>query len=601
MIKPSLYDPNSYANTHEIVITHAHLNWNINFNQKLITGSVELSFKAITHGVSLILLDTRYLSIKSISDTESTDVKFQYLENHSKFGTPLQIQLNHPLQSNEAIKLVIEYQTTDNCTALQWLDKNQTIGKQYPYLFSQCQAIHARSIIPCQDTPGIKFTYSAKVTVERPFVALMSAVQTNHTGDTFTFEQKTAIPSYLIAIAVGKLEGIKVGPRTTVWSEPEVVKSAAWEFEETELFIKAGEDLLTPYEWGIYDLLILPPSFPYGGMENPCLTFVTPSLIAGDRSLVDVVAHELAHSWMGNLVTNKNWEHFWLNEGFTVFIERKILGRIYGEPFRNFHAILGVKDLQDSVDDFGEAEAHYTCLCPKLANESPDDAYSSVPYEKGFNFLIYLETLLGGSVIFEKFIKAYVVEFSHKSITTDDFKMFLYQYFTNQKETLDKVQWNDWLHKPGMPIVTNLFDDSLVKSSQDLAKRWNEHSKSLDLFTKSEFDTFTSNQKVMFLETLSQYEALDTTVMDQLEKAYNLNDYKNCEIKFSWQMLCLKFNAQFIVPHVIDFVTSMGRMKYVRPLYKSLYRSKGGSDVAVKTFQSHRQFYHPICASLVAK
>jgi leukotriene-A4 hydrolase len=240
--------------------------------------------------------------------------QFSLGERHPKYGSALVIDLPVPLTKGQQIKIAIEYATTQDCTACQWLDPSQTVGKKHPYLFTQCQAIHARSLLPCQDSPSIKLTYSADITA--PLRALMSAVpkgEEKHGNGTttFKFEQQQRIPSYLIALAVGNLEGRDIGPRSTVWTEPEVMEAAAWEFVDTENFIRAGEELLTPYEWGRYDLLVLPASFPYGGMENPCLTFVTPSLLAGDRSLVDVVAHEIAHSWMGNLVTTENWEHFW--------------------------------------------------------------------------------------------------------------------------------------------------------------------------------------------------------------------------------------------------------------------------------------------------
>ena len=342
-------------------------------------------------------------------------------------------------------------------------------------MFTQCQAIHARSILPCQDTPGVKITYSATVTAPDGLRALMSALhdESNPLGKPFKFYQPVKIPSYLIALAIGNIVGERVGPRSTVWSEPQVIKAAAWEFADTELFIKTGEDLLTPYEWGVYDLLLLPASFPYGGMENPCLTFVTPSLLAKDRSLVDVVAHEIAHSWMGNLVTTQNWEHFWLNEGFTVFIERKIIGRLHGSATLNLNAIIGLGALQESVDGFVKSShPEYTCLCPNLHNQDPDDAFSSVPYEKGFNLLFYLEQLLGGPQLFEPYLKSHVKKFAHSAITTADFKSHLYEFFESSRDVLESVDWEGWFHKPGMPLVTNHFDDSLAVASRALANRY---------------------------------------------------------------------------------------------------------------------------------
>ncbi len=373
-------------------------------------------------------------------------------------------------------RITLEYETTDKCTAVQWLTPAQTVGKKHPYLFTQCQAIHARSIFPCQDTPAVKITYSAQVTVPDGLTALMSALPLSFVGNVFSFDQPVKIPSYLVALAVGNLKGIKVGPRSTVWSEPEVVEAAAWEFADTESFISTGESILTPYVWGVYDLLLLPASFPYGGMENPCLTFVTPSLLAGDRSLVDVVAHEIAHSWMGNLVTTKNWEHFWLNEGFTMFIERKIIGRLHGNASLHFSAIIGYSSLKETIERYNSmGRPEFTCLCPKLVNEDPDDAFSDVPYEKGYNFLFYLETLLGGPSVFEPYLKAHVENFAHKSITTDDFKEFLFEFYqkfdASKISLLSSVDWNTWLYTPGLPKNVNQFDDTLAKVCVNLSNR----------------------------------------------------------------------------------------------------------------------------------
>ena len=289
--------------------------------------------------------------------------------------------------------LTIEYSTFD-ASAMQWIPKEQTIGGQYPYMFTQCQSIHARSLFPCQDSPSVKFTFDARVSVAEPhsnLTVLMGANEMKKTDGGYSFKQTTRIPSYLMALAVGNLKSKEIGPRSLVWTEPEQLEAAASEFSETETFLKTAEEVAGPYRWGRYDLLVLPPSFPYGGMENPCLTFLSPSLIAGDRSLADVVAHEISHSWTGNLVTNRTWEHFWLNEGWTMFLERKITGKLKGESYRHFDALLGLNDLRDSIKHMSERNID-TSLYPDLASTHPDDAFSTVPYEKGHSLLFCSRT-----------------------------------------------------------------------------------------------------------------------------------------------------------------------------------------------------------------
>jgi leukotriene A-4 hydrolase/aminopeptidase len=438
----------------------------------------------------------------------------------------------------------------------------------------------------------------------------MSALSTGETtsedgkSTIYQFEQRITMPSYLIALVVGHLEGREIGPRSTVWSEPEVVEKAAWEFADTENFIATGEALLTPYEWGRYDLLVLPGSFPYGGMENPCLTFVTPTLLAGDRSLVNVVAHEIAHSWMGNLVTTRNWEHFWLNEGWTVFIERKILGRLHGEPARQFASLLGVKELQKDIDLFG-ADNPLTALELNLTNVDPDDAFSRVPYEKGYNLLYYLEQLLGGPQVFEPYMKAYVKEFAGKSIDTTTWKTFLYtfmqtHYGESKTKLLDQVNWDAWLHQPGMPPVKNAYDTSLADACTALAERWHmvRHG-SGGTFSPEDIKDFSPTQIVFFLEQLQEQPTWTTKMLDEMERVYQFTNVVNNEIRFRWQMLCLSAGYEPIYPHVVAFLKAQGRMKYVRPLYRAL--NQVHPTLARDTFFANRDTYHPIAARMIAK
>ncbi|KAF9975726.1 Leukotriene A-4 hydrolase [Actinomortierella ambigua] len=598
------YDPNSQSNLDQIKTSHIHINLNVNFSSKILAGSAELDIEAIADNVSHLILDTSFIDIHAVS-AGGAPLKYALQDRDEKFGSALKIELASTLNKGDKTKVHIDYATTQNCTAAQWLEPSQTVGKKHPYLFTQCQAIHARSLVPCQDSPSVKLTYSANI--KAPLRAVMSAVSTGEEAHadgttTYKFVQKTRMPSYLIALAVGNLEGRSIGPRSTVWTEPEVIEDAAWEFVDTENFIRTGEELLTPYDWGRYDLLVLP-----GGMDNPCLTFVTPSLLAGDRSLVDVVAHEIAHSWMGNLVTTENWEHFWLNEGFTVFVERKILQRMQGKAHSEFSAIIGYKALTESVEQYGEKHP-FTALRPCLRGEDPDDAFSSIPYEKGFNLLYYLENLLGGDKVFDGYLRAHVQKFAGRSINTDDWKAFLYEYMekTHGKEKVDllnTVDWEAWLAGTGMPPVKNHFDDTLAKACNCLCKKWDDARKEAkpSEFSPKDLEDFSSNQKVVFLERLSEVAPLPHGHLDLMDELYHLTNVRNSEVRFRWQMVCLKANYKKIYPEVVAFATSMGRMKFCRPLFRTLYRAEDGAELARKEFLAHRSFFHPIASTMIAK
>ncbi|KXS13096.1 leukotriene A-4 hydrolase-like protein [Gonapodya prolifera JEL478] len=625
------FDPNSLSNPHECIVSHMDISWTVDFDKFVIFGHVDYTCKTLADKVAILALDTSFLEISSCSavnaNGEDRPLKFKLFQRHPAFGSRLEVSLAPGYAPSGSTFIVrVTYTTTDQCTATQWLTPAQTVGRRLPYLFTQCQAIHARSLLPCQDTPGVKASYRAEVKVPQPLVALMSAVAENKptqpvpsasnpqlTLSPYYWYQQEPIPSYLIALAVGNLESREIGPRSRVWSEPEVVDAAAYEFIDTELFVKTGEDLLTPYVWGRYDILVLPSSFPYGGMENPCLTFVTPTLLAGDRSLVDVIAHEASHSWTGNLVTNRCWEDFWLNEGFTMYVERKIIGRLHGEPARQLSAIVGYRHLKDDVvDHFGEDNL-LTALRPNLKDRDPDDAFSAVPYEKGFALLYYLEGLLGGSEIFEGYVRHHVATFAHRSITTGDFRDCLFAYFADSKnlgggpsatEKLQAVDWDRWFNAPGMPIAGGAFDDTLAKEAEELAKKWSTLATGSATFAPSPADVanFSATQKMVFLDAFDQYSPLSVALLDKMEVLYGWTDVRNAEIRFRWQMLCLRSNRPSIIPKVVEFVGEQGRMKYVRPLYRALNKAQpDGSKVARETFLQLKPTYHPIAASLIEK
>ncbi|XP_013388394.1 leukotriene A-4 hydrolase [Lingula anatina] len=594
-------DPSSFSRPEYCVVVHLHLNWDVNFDKKILNGSVELDLEKKKTDVDVVILDSKDLTIHRITDVETgQELKYSLGKPVGAFGSKLEIQL--PRVKDKKLKIKIEYECSPEASALQWLTPEMTAGKKHPYLFSQCQAIHSRSIVPCQDTPSAKFTYTAKVTAPKDLTVLMSAVRQEGSGKgSHEFVQKVPIPSYLIAIVVGALESRKIGPRSHVWTEKEMIKEAEYEFAETEQFLKTAENLLGPYVWGVYDLLVLPPSFPYGGMENPCLTFVTPTLLAGDRSLADVVAHEISHSWTGNLVTNKDPEHFWLNEGHTVFVERKITGSMGPPHLRDFKMDSGWDTLRYAIDVFGE-KSPLTHLVPDLTGIDPDDAFSSVPYEKGSTLLYYLEQQLGGPDVFEPFLRKYIENFKNQSITTDDWKKFLYNYFSDKVDILDAVDWKAWFNTPGMPPVKPKYNLSLLEPCIKLSQRWAKaEDEDVEKFTDEEWKNLTSIQIPKFLSLLMNEEPMSLEKIERMAVLYGLNKVKNSEIRFLWLRLCIKARYLPAVSRALEFVNEQGRMKFVRPIYRDLYGWEAVRKETVANFLKHRSQMHNIASTMVGK
>ncbi|RUS20447.1 peptidase family M1-domain-containing protein [Endogone sp. FLAS-F59071] len=596
-----LREPNTLSNHNSVSTTHLHLDLAIDFARKILSGHVVLSLITLVENVDRVVLDTSYVDVYAV-EKEGEKLKFDIADRHQAFGSALTINLPEPIvAAGTKFNIKVLYATTEQCTAIQFLEPSQTVGKKHPYLFSQCETIHARSFVPCQDTPSIKLTYSAHI--HSPLRALMSALQTGEETirddglTTYKFEQRTTIPSYLIALAAGDLEGREIGPRSAVWSEPAVVDKAALEFSDTERFIATGESFLTPYEWGRYDLLVLPPSFPYESLSH----LRNPN---SPRCAVDVIIHEISHSWMGNLVTTKTWEHFWLNEGWTVFTERKIAGRIYGQAVGQFMSIIGWKALKESVELFG-ADSPATRINTDLTGIDPDDYFSSVPY--GFNLLYHIEKTVGGPEVFEPYMKAHVQRFASKSITTEEWQEYMFEFFETQygDEVVNKlktIDFESWLRGTGMPPVDPGFDTTLADVCYALAKRWDEarDHEHLD-FTSEDLTNFRSTQKIVFLERLTDLAPLPHRLLVRMDELYKLTPIGNADIRFRWQQLCLLADYEPIYPSVVEFVTEQGRMKFVRPLYRLLSLAKNGSELAKRTYLENKSFYHPIAAALIEK
>lgn len=575
-----------------------HLDWKatVDFKTSTLKATAKYTFAKNDPNATSLCLDTAHLVIQRVH-SEGTKISYKlHAVEQAHLGAKLEIFVG------AHTSVSIDYKTTRQSSALQWLPPSQTAGKKYPYLFTQCQAIHARTMLPCQDRPGVKVTYTAEITVPSWATCVMSALDKGEIvkdlEKTSCWGQSVPVSSYLIAMAVGDLKRIDLSSRCAIWSEPSLVEAAAYEFAQTEDFLQIAENLAgTAYVWGRYDLLCLPPSFPYGGMENPCLTFVTPTLLAGDRSLADVVAHEQAHSWTGNLITNATWEHFWLNEGWTTWFQRKIMARIHKNPaFLDFDAIGGYKDLTDACKVMPD---EFTSLVPVLGDLDPDEYYSSVPYEKGFNLLFALERRVG-TPAFEEFFQAYVKKFAYMTLTSDDFQVFFMEYFKDN-DVLNDFDWKAWYHAPGMPPEIPVFDRSLSEASETLAQVWlavDEHGLPSP---STNISTWSSNQITCFLDTLlSDGRPLKLSTIQAMNDSYGFAGSRNSEILYRYCQLAIAAGDESILPIALHFITTQGRMKFVRPLYRALFLSPMGKDAAVETFLKKKDFYHPICSKMIA-
>jgi len=597
-------DPSSFSNPGEAIVTALSLQLLVDFLKKSLIGEAKLHVKKIKDSSSYIDLDCSNLHIKQITE-DSTGVPLEYTvsEPINIFGSKLSIKL--PSRQNE-VDILVKYETDPQAFALQWLPPEQTAGKKHPYLFSQCQPIHARSIVPCQDSPSVKMTYTAEISAPAELTVLMSALREGvsepRDGQRIhSFKQPVPIPSYLLALVVGDLVSKQIGPRSHVWSEPQLIDKAAFEFSETEQFLQTAESLCGPYVWSVYDLLLLPPSFPFGGMENPCLTFVTPTLLAGDRSLACVVAHEIAHSWTGNLVTNRNFDHFWLNEGFTMYVERKIIGRLYGEQMREFAAINGLKDLKDCVNTLGDKNPLTKLVVDLSGGIGPDDAFSNCPYEKGHTFLFYLEQHIGGPAVFEPFFKAYLDKYKYQSIETKDFKNFFETYFVNNP-AVKTVEWDSWLYTTGMPYKVPKYDTTLADVCTALVKRWQDWDCSKPVpFSSEDILSLRPLQVQEFLAQLLEISRFPLSKVQAMQNVYNFDASNNSEIKFRWLRLCLKVHWEDKVTHALQFVNEQGRMKFVRPIYRDFYAWEAMRQRAIDNFKAHQINMMPVTAHNVAK
>ena len=580
-------DPHSYVDSDQKPPRHLRLALSVDFDHRLLRGTATF---VLAEGHSGRLdLDTKGLTVHEAQTETGASVPFELGPEEPVLGRRLRVA---PATGVREVR--IRYETSPEALALQWLAPAQTEGGTHPFLFSQCQPIHARTLVPVPDSARVRLTYEAAITVPEALTAVMSAgpagTREGPRGTrTFLFTMPQPIPAYLLALAVGRLESRDLSPRSRVWAEPETVGAAAHEFAGIEAMIVTAERLFGPYDWDRFDMLVLPPSFPYGGMENPRMTFLTPTLLAGDRSLVDVVVHELAHSWTGNLVTNATMDHFWLNEGFTVWAERRILEALHGREVAILGWAIGEAALTSSLERFG-ADSPFTRLRTDLAGMDPDDAFSAIPYEKGSRFLALLEQTVGRER-WDRFMREYVGRFRFTSITTEEFVSFLDGKLPGASATVDARRW---LYEPGIPANAPVFRSPSLESLTALAEGWPAGRRP----ARQEAARWGPSELLVYLQHLPRQ--LDARSCRWLDEHLQLTGRGNYEILAEWLAIAAGSDYEPVFPRLREMLTRVGRMKYLRPLYTALGRHPRTRALAREVFAQASPRYHALSRRVAA-
>lgn len=574
-------DFHSFSKPKDCVITHANFDLNIEFEKQIISGSVLYNIKK-SEDCDFAFFDTENLIIEHVVDQNGTKLKFNLLPHVKFLGSALQVSLK---ESITAIKIF--YKTTSESSALQWLKPEQTRGGQHPFLFTQGQAILSRTWFPVQDSPGIRFTWNAKVKTNSDLLPLMSGTnptEKNEKGEYF-FEMNKPVPAYLIALAAGNLTFKSVGQNTGVYAEPETITSAAKEFSDMENMLKSAEELYGKYLWDRYDVIVLPPSFPFGGMENPMLTFATPTILAGDKSLTALIAHELAHSWSGNLVTNQTWDDFWLNEGFTVYFERRIMEALYGEDYADMLAVLGYQDLIETLNDLG-AKSNDTKLKLDLKGRDADDGMTDIAYEKGCLLLLQIESMRGREK-FDAFVNKYFSTFAFQSISTEDFLLYIEKELALNSNEVKMIK--TWIYEPGIPEnitppTSKLFADVDETVFNFISS--NKNANELDV------NEWTSHEWLHFIRQLPN--TISIIQVEALDREFKLTNTGNSEIKFAWLMKVIPLGYTKADKAADEFMLSVGRRKFVLPMFKMLYAQERLKQHARELYQKTRPGYHSV-------
>ncbi len=578
-------DPHSHAEPERVRVRHVSLDLEIRFDQRMLEGSATLELERPDPTAPLVL-DARDLWVTSVLTPDGDPRRFVTGPPDPILGSALVIDLE---PGDRAVEVF--YRTYPQAPALQWLAPSQTAGGAHPFVYTQGQSILTRTWIPLQDSPGVRVTFDAVLRAPRETTAVMAAEQLGRGEDgAFRFRMDHPIPPYLIAMACGDLAFRPLSERCGVWAEPSVVDRAAAELSDTEAMVRAAEDLFGPYRWGRYDLLVLPPSFPFGGMENPRLTFATPTILAGDKSLVALVAHELAHSWSGNLVTNATWRDFWLNEGFTVYLEGRIMEAVFGVDRARMEQQLGRRELERELQELPLAEQ---VLHIDLTGRDPDDGFSQVPYEKGALFLRRLEEIFGRKV-FDRFLTGYFDAHAFQSLTTERFVAYLRErLLEGDPEKASRIDLARWIEAPGLP------EDAPSQRSDALARA----EAAVQAFgagtppERLDVSGFVTQQWIHFLESLPV--GVGAAELARLDGAFRLTETGNSEILCVWLRRSIEAGYADADERLERFLLEVGRRKYLKPLYTALAKTEEGKARARRIYEQARPRYHSVSTGTI--
>jgi leukotriene-A4 hydrolase len=586
-------DPHSYAETDKFVVRHVALDLGTDFEAHRLAGTAELTVEQLDPAADRLVLDTRDLEISAVHLIEMSGrarvLAFKLAEPDPVLGSKLTIEFPHCCAATTQMRIRIAYRTSNEASALQWLEPVQTYGAK-PYLYSQGQAIHTRSWIPLQDTPSVRVTYDARIRTPPDLVAVMSASRVDGAlpAGEHAFTMKQPIPPYLIALAVGDLRFQALDNRTGVWTEPSRLQTAAREFEDLPRMLEAGEEMAGPYRWDRYDLLVMPRAFAFGGMENPRLSFISPSVIAGDRSLVAVIVHELAHSWSGNLVTNATWDDFWLNEGFTTYLEHRLIEKLYGERRAEMEGAIAYEELLRTIRDLtDEGRPGDTALQLKLAGRSPDEGISDVAYQKGRWFVSFLEERFGRPA-FDAFLRAYFDAHAFQSIDTETFRAWLLEYLERPgAPAMTAEEIDAWIYRPGLPATMPKVATGVFAPVDKVAVDWQSGRIATDALPAKDWIPM---EWVRFLD--EQPADLEHEKLAELRATYGLGADGNAEIALSWLELVIRTGYEPAYPDLERFLLDTGRWRLVESLFSELSRTESGRALGERIYAKAKPGYH---------